>query len=330
MSISVYITSFNQKQYLVEAVESVLRQTFRPDQIIIVDDCSGDGSQELIAAFQTQYPELITPICHLQNTGIAQVRIDALNAVTGDYVTYVDGDDRYLPTKLEKEIKLLQSTPHAQIAYSNYFYITESGDVTGIWADSARPPEGYVFCQTFARDFPRRSLFRNELVDYHAWKRIGFYDPALQLYEDYEMRIRLTKHLQTVYCNEPLAEYRLHKTGLASLRLERHFLMLDYIYQKNKPLLNDLSSDAKKYVSRKCGEWIAERAKGATVEAIRERHFFSAAKLALFTLRYNPNLIYSWPWLIYKNQKIFRQTFSRQQTPDKNSKKDEELVRTKP
>ncbi|MBT7715794.1 MAG: glycosyltransferase family 2 protein, partial [Deltaproteobacteria bacterium] len=87
MKISVFITSYNQKKFLIEAIESVLNQTLSPFQIIVVDDSSKDLSQEVIAGYAARYPNLITPIFHKRNTGVAQVRIDALNAVNGDYVT---------------------------------------------------------------------------------------------------------------------------------------------------------------------------------------------------------------------------------------------------
>ena len=297
MKISVYITSYNQKHYLEEAIESVLAQTLKPCQIVIVDDCSIDGSQELIAGFHSQYPDLITPIYHTQNTGVTQVRIDALQAVTGEYVTYVDGDDRFLPTKLEREANLLRASPHAKIAFSNNFYMTADGIHKGIWADEVKPPEGNVFCQTFARDFPRRNLFRMELVDYQAWKRVGFQDPNLSMYEDFDMRIRLTKHLQVVYYDEPLTEIRLHYKGLASSKRVRHLEALDYIYRKNKPLLNDLSKAERDYVNRKLGGWIAQVARRASEESLNEGQRLQAAKLLLAAMRYDP-AIFDWPSLV--------------------------------
>lgn len=270
MKISVYITSYNQKAYLVEAIESVLNQTLRPFEIIIVDDCSTDGSQEVIAGYASRYPELITPIYHTRNQGVAQTRIDALQAVTGGYVNHVDGDDRFLPTKLEKEAKLLRDNPNAQIAFSNYYYMTADGIHTGVWADGETPPQGDVFRRTFARDFPRRSLFRNELVDYQAWKRVGFYDSNLCLFEDYEMLIRLTKQLRVVYHDEPLAEYRRHNVGLSRAEAAQHLAALEYIYQKNKPLLDDLSVAERGDVQRKLGGWMAEITRRAAHEAIRD------------------------------------------------------------
>lgn len=294
LKVSIYITSYNQKYYLIEAIESVLNQTLKPYQIIIVDDCSTDGSQNIIAAYVCRYPELITPIYHSQNQGVAQTRIHAMQAVTGDYATYVDGDDRILPTKLEKEAKLLQENPDAQIAFSNYYYITENGIRTGLWADGEIPPQGDVFRQTFTRDFPRGGLFRHELVNYKAWKEIGFYDPNINLYEDYEMRLRLTKHLRVVYYNEPLAEYRRVKGGLSSTQAAKYFSTSEYIYNSNIYLLNDLKPEERKKIKLQLRETLAKLAIWAIQEELEYTHYSINSHLAawkhyLRMLKYKPN-----------------------------------------
>jgi len=293
MKISVYITSFNQKEYLLGAIESVLNQTLKPSQIVLVDDCSTDGSQEVIAGYASRYKDLITTVYHTQNQGVARSRIDGVEAATGHYVSHVDGDDRFLPTKLENEARLLQDHGRVQIAFSDYYYISADGSRTGNWADSQKPPVGDVFCRTFARDFPKRGLFRNELTDRRAWKRIGYYDPALSLYEDYEMLIRLTKHLRVAYHDEPLSEYRLHEAGLSRARAVDHLAALTYIHEKNKPLLDDLGPDAKAQVERKLGEWMARIADRAAEEAIEDvqqrRGRAHALRQYLHLVRTQPN-----------------------------------------
>jgi len=275
MRISVYITSYNQKEYLAGAVESVLKQTMMPAQIILVDDCSTDGSREVIEGYASRYTDLVTPVYHAQNQGVARSRIDAVEAATGDYVSHVDGDDRFLASKLEKEAALLRQNRDVQIAFSDYYYVSTEGTRTGSWADNQKPPVGDVFGRTFCRDFPKRGLFRNELTDRRAWKRIGYYDPNLSLYEDYEMLIRLTKHLRVAYYDEPLSEYRIHEGGLSRARAKDHLAALSYIYHKNKPLLDDLSPDARAEVERKLAEWrgrIAERALDEAIEDAQQRH----------------------------------------------------------
>jgi glycosyltransferase involved in cell wall biosynthesis len=285
MKISVYITSYNQKRYLIEAIESVLGQSLPPHQIIIADDGSTDGSQELIASYRNRYPRLVHVICHSVNLGVARTRIDALSAVTGDHVTYVDGDDRYLPEKLEKEARVLAANPAAQIAFSNNYYIDQQGYRTGVWASADSPPEGWVFPETFGRDFPKHNLFRMELIDYQAWKKVGFHDPHLALYEDFDMRIRLTKYYRTVYCPEPLTEYRLHGSGLSSVAASRHLAALEYIYQKNKRFLADLRLSERKEIQRKLGQWMARIAKQAARET-RHRQRIIPLKYFLKSVSY--------------------------------------------
>lgn len=272
MNISVYITSYNQKHYLVEAIESVLSQTLRPSQVIIIDDCSSDGSQEVIAGYAARYPALVTPIFHERNQGIARTRSDALLVVTGDYVTYVDGDDRFLPTKLEKEAGMLRQKRHAQIAFSNFNYVAPDGRHLGDWADRDALPQGDVFPQVYAREFPRRTLYRNELVDYRCWKNYGFYDPALRTYEDYDMKIRLSKFLKVAYSGEALAEYRIHEYGLSqSSSVIHHLNALEYIRKKNKILLEDIRPSVRKDVEHKFGDWITPLVRQAVVEALVDK-----------------------------------------------------------
>jgi glycosyltransferase involved in cell wall biosynthesis/Tfp pilus assembly protein PilF len=255
--ISIYITSYNQKKYLVEAIESVLCQTLKPSQIIVVDDGSTDGSQNLIRSYARKFPSLFVPVFHEKNCGVAASRINALHKITGDYVSYLDGDDRYLPTKLEKEFCALVEQNNAYIAYSNNYYVSSSGNRFGTWIDNETPPQGYVFPQTFGRMFPKRSLFRMELVNYQAWKAVGFHDPSLSLYEDFDMRIRLTKYFHAVYVDEPLSEIRMHGKGLSSLKTSKHLASLEYLYRKNIPLLMDLSAEQRKFVKANFDTWVA-------------------------------------------------------------------------
>lgn len=310
MKVSIYITSYNQKNYLIEAIESVLSQTLMPSQIIIVDDCSTDGSQDVIADYADRYPGLIIPIYHKKNMGVARTRIDALNAVTGDYVTYVDGDDRLMKTKLEKEIAILKANPDAQIACSNYYYMTPDGKRIRIWADGEMPPQGDVFLQTFARDFPRQSLFRMELVDYQAWKSIGFHDPNLHIYEDYDMRIRLTNQLRMLYCSEPLFEIRIHGTGLSKQSIDKHFTALEYIYRKNLHLLDDVNEADRNYVQERVRKLLARYAVRASAEAFKKGQPQRSWQFLKTSYHYNPKL----PWIpMFKAllpNKIYRKAVS--------------------
>mgnify|MGYP006435230833 CR=1 FL=1 len=292
--ISVGITSYNQKYYLIEAIESVLSQTLPPTQIIIVDDNSIDGSKEIIQAYAELYPDLILPVLHKENIGISKSRTEALNFATEDYFAFLDGDDLFFPTKLEKEYNLLQQYPKVKIAFSNYVYIDNTGNCLGEWAEKP-PPQGNVFVEVFSRSYPKGSLYRNELVDYQEWRSIGFFDPHINLYEDYEMRIRLSFCLETVYTDEVLCAYRRHPFGLSKAQKINHFLALEYIYHKNYHLLR--SKKDKVFVDRKIKPLIAKQAKISSLELTETLKInlitrkYLAVKYFLISLKYDWKVI---------------------------------------
>jgi len=248
MKITVYITSYNQKDLLIAAIESVLSQTLQAFEIIIVDDCSTDSSQDLIKDYASRYPGLVKPIFHNANLGIVNVRRAALDAVTGDYVTYLDGDDIFLPKKLEIESLLICDGKY-DIAFSNNYYFTkEIENIQSIWAYNREelPEPGNMYVETFARKFPRTALFRMELVNYKFFKEVGFHDQNLKIYEDDEMRLRLSKKAKINFTMLPLSMVRMNTDGLSKSPREVHLESLRYVFAKHKHELSGLpSSEAK-------------------------------------------------------------------------------------
>ena len=122
MTITVYITSYNQEAFLKDAIDSVLSQELAADEIIIIDDCSTDGSKELIKDYASRHKQIRFHL-NEKNLGVAQSRIKALSMVKSDYVTYVDGDDVYLPNKLKVEANLIKNTG-CDLVFSNNMYVS--------------------------------------------------------------------------------------------------------------------------------------------------------------------------------------------------------------
>jgi glycosyltransferase involved in cell wall biosynthesis len=297
MKISVYITSYNQRDYLKEAVDSVLQQTRLPDQIVIVDDASQDGSRDLIREYASQYPHLVSPIFHQHNLGVVASRLDALSSVKGDCVTYLDGDDRFLPEKLEREAGALEKDDQIGIIYSNFRFINADGDNTGNWNSSGMLPEGMIFLDVFGRRFPRNIVFRNELVRSELLRNSS-YDPALNLYEDWDLRIRLTRTVRVACCPEVLSEYRLHAESLSQAHFADHISAIDSIVSKNRNLLEDFSRSDKRYVIGSIGRWrkgIVERAVIGLLDAPAEAGDSKRNPLPLWKYFSFHNRIYL-PW----------------------------------
>lgn len=268
MRITVCITSYNQAQFLDQAIESVLAQTRSADQIVIVDDCSTDHTLDVLSGYAKLHPHLFTIVRHPKNLGVTQSRNDAFEAVHGDCVTFLDGDDYFFPEKLEQESLLLENSG-ADFVFSNFVYIDPGGRQTGIWLETpCSMVNENIFPKVFARAFPRRSLYRSELVWSQKWRQIGKYDPRINLYEDFDMRIRLSKNLRASYLHQPLSAYRIHSGGLSRVPMAKHVRTLSYIYEKNKHLLEDLPASDRMWINDTLMGWMALLIRNALRESI--------------------------------------------------------------
>src|SRR5215813_2949226 len=97
MKISTVITLYNLEKYIDDAIQSVLRQSRQPDEIIVVDDCSTDGSADIVA----KHGHRVIYIKQENNIGALRNSLSGLKAATGDIVAFLDGDDIWMPEKLE-------------------------------------------------------------------------------------------------------------------------------------------------------------------------------------------------------------------------------------
>ncbi|GAB3691598.1 glycosyltransferase family 2 protein [Salinarchaeum chitinilyticum] len=236
MDISVIVTSFNESDYISTAIESVLAQSQSPNEIVIVDAGSTDGTQAIISEYEKY--ECVN-VYFIDNTyNIPEMRNFALQQAQGPLVTFLDGDDRFVPEKLEKEHDMYCSCPRADIVFSNVKNIDEDGNSLVTWFDECDPPSGDILVENASRDWPMGSLYRNELVSLDTLHKAGLYDENLNLYEDWDMKIRTAADTQAAYCPGVLTEYRQHRSGISNRTpISELRDASEYIYQKNLPLL---------------------------------------------------------------------------------------------
>lgn len=266
IQISVCISSCNQKDWLAEAIDSVLSQSRLPDEVIVVDDASTDGSCELIRDYAMRYPDLIRPVFLSENVGIARVRNTALEHVQGAYVSFLDGDDRFLPDKLQAEQDAISRVGQVDFLYSCHVFINADGEQTGVWSESSVLPDGEILASVYGRNFPCRSLFRNELVRTELLRRVGGYDVSLGLYEDFELRIRLAACGKAAFLPGLHSEYRQHAAGLSRQSARQHMAALDYIKVKHYPTLLGLEAESRVLALSSFDDWV-------------ESVFFTAAEI---------------------------------------------------
>lgn len=131
MKVSVVILTYNQKNFIGKAIESALAQETNFDfEILVGDDCSTDGAQEVIQSYQNQYPDKVKAILHSKNLGQNGLfnTIETLKLATGDYIAPMDGDDYWTsPHKLQIQVDFMEAHPNFSACFHNALITYEDG-----------------------------------------------------------------------------------------------------------------------------------------------------------------------------------------------------------
>ena len=126
-TVSVIIPVYNAERYISNTIKSVLNQTYKNIEIVLVDDCSNDDSKTIIEAYAKKNDDIIY---HLQkeNGGAAVARNTALSIASGRYVAFLDSDDLWLPEKIKKQMSLIKENS-AGICFTAIDMINENGEI---------------------------------------------------------------------------------------------------------------------------------------------------------------------------------------------------------
>ena len=183
MLVSIIVPIFNVAPYLDEALDSVVSQTYRDLEVIVVDDGSTDGSGEMCEAWVSRDPRV--KVVHQPNGGLSRARNVGLDLASGDAVAFLDSDDAWLPDFVERMAAGMEGS-RADVVACRYAMLHE-----GEWAGLlTRPPEPRLASGTYSRDGALRALASGGL-DNHVWDKLyrrslwdGVRFPEGRVYED--------------------------------------------------------------------------------------------------------------------------------------------------
>ena len=201
--VSVLFPAYNAEKYLHEAIESILSQTFKNFELIIVDDGSTDNTRIIIEEYVKKDPRVI-PLFNERNLGIVQSLNKALKIAKGRYIARMDHDDISLPERLETQVRFLQEHPEISIVGSNVILINEKGEYIGI-RKLPEIPEKIAKLMVLGNQFVHPTvMIRREVFDV-----VGNYQKVLHA-EDYDLWINaIKKGLKLYNLQTPLLKYRI-------------------------------------------------------------------------------------------------------------------------
>ena len=204
--VSVVIPSYNHARFLADAIQSAMKQTYRPVEIIVVDDGSTDDTEAVVKPFRgVRYVKQ-------RNGGVTAARNAGLHLSSGSYVVFLDADDRLLAEALDIGIRSLTANPDCALTFGTFYMIDGEGRKKGMSHPLRQRRYGY-------RDFLEQNFIGNPGVALYrkdALAAVDGFDSANQAAGDYDLYLRIT-HTFPVACHtEPVLEYRRHSSNMSN------------------------------------------------------------------------------------------------------------------
>jgi glycosyltransferase involved in cell wall biosynthesis len=233
--LSIIVANYNKGGQIRDCLESILRQTEKNIEIITVDDGSTDESIEVIKEYELNYPQLIRAIFFNKNQGVAKARHEAILKSRGEYITTLDSDDYYCDQrKLERELELIHyhRVKHCEdiLAFSKVWIKLSGNNMFPAHECDTRLKEGIL-----SNCIISRSCFipRDFTMKRSTYFDVGGYDPSLSTYEDWDLKIRLSKSYP-FYCTHLYGvTYRRLPGGLSSRSYVLNTRNLWKVFHKN-------------------------------------------------------------------------------------------------
>ena len=202
--VSVIITTFNSMRFFPETLESVLKQTFSDIEVIVVDDGSSDGISDWITSVVDS-----RVVFHYQsNQGVSSARNTGISLARGEYIAFLDGDDFWTPSKLERQVEVLDLEDEVGLVHTWLALMDEESRLTGrvmkpksegeIWEEIVE--SNMIACSSV--------MVRRSCLDV-----AGIFDSALIVAEDWDLWIRVAAVCRISVIKDPLVQYRIHPSS---------------------------------------------------------------------------------------------------------------------
>lgn len=238
MTFSIIIPLYNKSPYVKKALESIYAQTFRDFELIVVDDGSTDESYSVAKSSLidsgTKYQ-----LIHQGNLGASVARNNGVAASRGDYVCFLDADDWWSASFLERIDWLIREFPEAGIYGSNYYYVKNGRQ--RVCVKSAKT--GYInYCKVYSDGLAMPLTSISVAINREVFEKTGGFNPKLKLGEDFDLWIRIALKFRVAFLNEPLAYYFQDSDpewrGIGKLQSPQHHMLWNVGYLEKEERTN--------------------------------------------------------------------------------------------
>lgn len=234
--VTIGVSAFNRKELLRSCLESLLKQSYKNIEIIVVDDGSSDGTAEMMSA---EFPQI--KYIYQENSGDAAAKNHAARAGKGDYIVFNDSDDLFFPDAVEKLVNALPDKPNA-CSYGTYQTIDAEGNDV--------PTKGKVDVYPSGRitgELIRHILVNNcgTLIPRQLFLDKGGFNTALKVSYDYDFFLRLSLESEFYAVQKPVFKRRRHDSNMSSASYEKLSVTASVVtnFVNDYPELNSVFGD---------------------------------------------------------------------------------------
>jgi GT2 family glycosyltransferase len=273
--VSVVITCYNQARFLADAIESVLGQTLRADEIVVVDD----GSTDDVRGVAARYPDLLN--VRQRNEGLSSARNAGLRATRHRYVAFLDADDRLLSGALEAGVSCIEAHPECAFVSGHYRMIDAEGNPLRSESRACVVKDHYLeLLQDNYIGMHAAVLYRRAVLEH-----VGGFDRTLPACEDYELYLRIARSWPVQCHDRVVAEYRWHGANMSRrsrlmLCTALRSLRAQWRHVRGNPALRAAYWSGVRFWQRHWGDPLFTE----TIASLREPKRWGSAALGLWTL----------------------------------------------
>ncbi|ABE52511.1 glycosyltransferase family 2 protein [Methanococcoides burtonii] len=224
-TISIIMNCFNCSKYLKEAIDSVYAQTYEDWEIIFWDNVSTDNSAEIA----NSYDNKLRYFCGNKNVPLGYARNLAIEKIQGKYIAFLDCDDMWLPTKLEKQMAIFESTSNVKLVFSDCNIVDSQHNIINRSFAVQTPARGNVF-EKLLMSYNFIPLV-TAMIEKDVLDDVGCFDNTYRIAEEYDMFLRIAYKYPIDFVDEPLAEYRVHDSNCShrqDIGIKEELMIMDH------------------------------------------------------------------------------------------------------
>lgn len=207
--VTVLMPVYNAERYLREAIDSILNQTFRDYEFLIINDASTDNTAKILKSYKDSRIRIIT---NTINLGLTKSLNNGLKIAKGEYVARQDGDDDSLPTRFNEQVHFLNQNRNIGLVGSSWYLIDEEGKNIQICKSYNGKQAIHFMCHGSV-------MIRKSALD-----KIGYYREIFKYAQDYDLWLRFSEKYDVANLQKPLYKLRVHQSSISSSKKQEQNL----------------------------------------------------------------------------------------------------------